>query len=85
MECGNPMGLNGKLIPVDIEIPASTVVRVEKRCWNCDSLSRRCSFIVIDQVGSTATKIVRMRKRAKPGPKRGTKRRTKQMVKRRVA
>ena len=54
----NPMDFNGKLIPVDIEIPATVMVRVEKRCWNCDSVPKRCSSFVIDRVGSTATEAV---------------------------
>lgn len=62
----NPMDFNGELIPVDIELPASIVVRIEKRCWDCDSLSKRCSSFVIEQVGSTAMEIVRVRKRRKP-------------------
>ena len=74
MENRNPMDFNGELIPVDIAIPASIVVRIEKRCWSCDSVSKRCSSFVIEQVGSTAMEIVRMRKRRKPGVKRGTKR-----------
>ena len=65
----NPTDFNGKLIPVDIDIPASIVVRVEKRCWNCDSLSKRCSFIVIDRVGSTALKIARLKDRIKRSKK----------------
>ena len=65
----NPMDFNGKLIPVDIEIPATVMVRVEKRCWNCDSLSKRCSFIVIDRVGSTTLKIAQLKDRIKRSKK----------------
>ena len=74
----NPMDFNGKLIPVDIEIPASIVVRIEKHCWSCDSLSKRCSSFVIDRVGSTE------KKRTNNGQKK-TKRNSKASDVRRVA
>ena len=56
-----PSKNNRTLFAVDIEIPATVMVRVENRCGRSESPSQRCSFIVTERVGSTEKRTAKRR------------------------
>lgn len=43
----------GKLFAVDVEIPASVMVKVENRCGRNETPQKLCSLFVAERVGAT--------------------------------